>query len=38
MAIEHGFVLMLENRAFDDMLGFAGLEGTDAITGQATKA
>jgi phospholipase C len=38
MAIEHAFVLMLENRAFDHMLGFAGLEGTDAITGQATKA
>jgi hypothetical protein len=38
MGIEHVFVLMLENRAFDHMLGFAGLEGTDAITGQATKA
>jgi len=38
MAIEHVFVLMLENRAFDHMLGFAGLKGTDPITGQATKA
>jgi len=27
------FVLMLENRSFDHMLGFASLTGTDAITG-----
>lgn len=38
MAIEHVFVLMLENRSFDHMLGFAGLEGTDAVTGQHTRA
>ncbi len=28
------FVLMLENRSFDHMLGFSGLDGTDAITGK----
>jgi phospholipase C len=27
---------MLENRAFDHMLGFAGIQGTDPKTGQAT--
>jgi len=31
--IEHVFVLMLENRAFDHMLGFSKITGTDAITG-----
>jgi phospholipase C len=31
------FVLMLENRAFDHMLGFSGITGTDAQTGQPTK-
>ncbi|MGD0237082.1 MAG: alkaline phosphatase family protein [Syntrophorhabdales bacterium] len=36
--IKHVFVLMLENRSFDHMLGFAGLTGTDAVTGQAAKA
>ncbi len=36
--IEHIFVLMLENRSFDHMLGFAGLSGTDAATGGPTKA
>ena len=28
---------MLENRSFDHMLGFSGLSGTDAATGQPTK-
>jgi phospholipase C len=32
MPIEHVFVLMLENRSFDHMLGFSGLTGTDAVT------
>ena len=32
--IKHVFVLMLENRAFDHMLGFAGIQGTDAQTGE----
>ena len=36
MAIEHVFVLMLENRSFDHMLGFSGIVGTDAQTGQQT--
>ncbi len=36
--IKHVFVLMMENRSFDHMLGFAGLRGTDAITGQPTRA
>jgi phospholipase C len=36
--IKHVFVLMLENRSFDHMLGFAGLSGTDAVTGQPTRA
>jgi phospholipase C len=34
--IKHVFVLMLENRSFDHMLGFSGITGTDAATGQAT--
>jgi phospholipase C len=34
--IKHVFVLMLENRAFDHMLGFSHLAGTDAVTGQPT--
>jgi phospholipase C len=34
--IEHVFVLMLENRSFDHMLGFSGITGTDAATGQPT--
>ncbi len=34
--IEHVFVLMLENRSFDHMLGFSGLTGTDAATGKPT--
>lgn len=31
------FVLMLENRSFDHLLGFSGITGTDAVTGQPTK-
>jgi phospholipase C len=34
--IERVFVLMLENRSFDHMLGFSGITGTDAETGQPT--
>jgi phospholipase C len=34
--IEHIFVLMLENRSFDHLLGFSGLQGADAETGQPT--
>src|SRR6266481_929001 len=34
--IKHIFVLMLENRSFDHMLGFSGITGTDAKTGQPT--
>ena len=36
-AITNIFVLMLENRSFDHMLGFSGISGTDAETGQPTK-
>jgi phospholipase C len=36
--IEHVFVLMLENRSYDHMLGFANLTGTDAVTGAPTSA
>src|ERR1051326_1807087 len=31
------FVLMLENRSFDHMLGFSAITGTDAATGQLTQ-
>ena len=34
--IKHVFVLMLENRSFDHMLGFSGIAGTEAATGQPT--
>ena len=34
--IAHIFVLMLENRSFDHLLGFSGLEGADAESGQRT--
>jgi phospholipase C len=34
--IEHIFVLMLENRSFDHMLGHSGITGTDAATGAPT--
>src|SRR6516162_8007561 len=33
---EQVFVLMLENRSFDHLLGFSGITGTDAETGQPT--
>jgi phospholipase C len=35
--IEHVFVLMLENRSFDHLLGFSGITGADAATGQPTQ-
>jgi len=35
--ITNVFVLMLENRSFDHMLGFSALTGTDAATGQGTR-
>jgi phospholipase C len=35
-SIKHLFVLMLENRSFDHMLGFSGITGRDAATGQPT--
>jgi len=35
--IKHVFVLMLENRSFDHMLGFSGITDTEAATGQPTK-
>lgn len=35
MAITNVFVLMLENRSFDHLLGFSGT-GTDAETGEQT--
>lgn len=34
--VEHVFVLVLENRSFDHMLGFSGITGTDAETKQPT--
>src|SRR4051812_32824034 len=34
--IKHVFVLMLENRSFDHMLGFSAITGLDAITKQPT--
>jgi len=34
--IEHIFVLMLENRAFDHMLGFSNISGIDAVSGNPT--
>jgi phospholipase C len=35
--IQHVFVLMLENRSFDHMLGFSGITGSDAVTAQPTQ-
>ena len=35
-SIEHVFVLMLENRSFDHLLGFSNLQGIDAETGGRT--
>src|ERR1700674_5571371 len=34
--LKHIFVLMLENRSFDHMLGFSGITGTDSISGSPT--
>ena len=34
--IDHLFVLMLENRSFDHMLGFSGIAGVDATSGART--
>src|SRR5205823_14816396 len=31
--INHVFVVMLENRSFDHMLGFSNIEGIDAVSG-----
>jgi len=36
-SIQHVFVLMLENRSFDHMLGFSGISGIDAVSGQPAK-
>ena len=36
--ITHLFVLVMENRSFDHMLGFQGITGKDAHTGAPTKA
>jgi phospholipase C len=36
--VKHVFVLMMENRSFDHLLGFAGVSGADAVTGQPTRA
>src|SRR5579859_4723219 len=35
--IQHVFVLILENRSFDHMLGFSNIYGADAVTGQNRK-
>lgn len=35
--IKNVFVLLLENRSFDHMLGFSGIAGTNAETGQPTE-
>ena len=34
--IQNVFVLMLENRSFDHLLGFSGISGTDAVSGLQT--
>jgi phospholipase C len=34
---KHVFVLMLENRSFDHMLGFSDFNGIDAVSGETTK-
>jgi phospholipase C len=36
--IDHVFVLMLENRSYDHMLGWSDLRGTDAVSGEPTTA
>ncbi|MGX9787513.1 alkaline phosphatase family protein [Mycobacterium sp. MMS18-G62] len=35
--VKHIFVLMMENRSFDHLLGFSRITGTDAATGQPTQ-
>jgi len=35
--IEHIFVLLLENRSFDHMLGWSAIDGTDAFTNTPTR-
>ena len=35
--IKHVFVLMLENRSLDHLLGFSGITGKDAVSGANTK-
>lgn len=35
--VHHVFVLMLENRSFDHMLGFSGITGIEASSGAATQ-
>lgn len=35
--ISHVFVLMLENRSFDNLLGFSKIKGKDAVTGKPTE-
>jgi phospholipase C len=35
--IKHVFVLMMENRSFDHMLGFSDIRGTDSVTGAPTQ-
>jgi hypothetical protein len=37
MSLQHIFMLMLENRSFDHMLGFSMINGRDAQTGQLTQ-
>ncbi len=37
MIVDHIFVLMLENRSFDQMLGFSQIQGTDVATGGPTR-
>lgn len=37
MSVEHIFVLMLENRAFDHTVGFSAITGRDAQTGAPTQ-
>ncbi len=36
MAVEHFFLLVLENRSFDHIFGFSNIKGNDAVTGQQT--
>ncbi|HEY4029872.1 MAG TPA: alkaline phosphatase family protein [Caulobacteraceae bacterium] len=34
--IKHLFVLCMENRSFDHMIGYSGISGTDTVTGKPT--